>query len=58
MFRVCVCVAWVGARDARSDVVSRHVFVAAAAAAPPAPPGSASRYCKTAVKSSFSEKVV
>ena len=56
--RVCV-------RDATRDhCVSRHVFVpaassAAAAAAAAAPsPGRASRYCKPAVKSLFSEQVV
>ena len=42
-------------RDARSDVVSRHVFVAAAASSSP---GRGSRYCETAVKSMFSEQVV
>ena len=52
--RACVraCV-----RDATRDHgVSRHVFVAASSPSPA--PGRASRYCKTAVKSIFSEQVV
>ena len=37
MFRVCVCVACVRATRREISVVSRHVFVAAAAPAPAAP---------------------
>ena len=43
-------------RDATRDQgVSRHVFVPPPAAPPPA---AASRYCKTAAKSLFGEKVI
>ena len=48
-------------RDATRDhCVSRHVFVSSPASSPAAAasPGRASRYCKTAVKLIFSEKVV
>ena len=44
-------------RDATRDhCVSRHVFVPSSSS--PSSPGRASRYCKRAVKSLFSEKVV
>ena len=39
------------------SVVSRHVFVTTSSSSSPSP-GRASRYCKTAVKSFFSDKVV
>ena len=47
-------------RDATRDhCVSRHVFVPAASAPASSPsPAAASRYCKPAVKSICSEKVV
>ena len=47
-------------RDATRDhCVSRHVFVSSSPASSSSPsPGRASRYCKTAVKLMFSEKVV
>ena len=50
-------------RDATRDhCVSRHVFVPASSSSSssssPPPPGRASRYCKPAVKSLFSDKVV